>query len=381
MSRANTLRLLFAILATCFFAAPIALRVAGVTAEQFENRRLADPPRVGQGWEAFQQTSRYLTDHMPLRADAVRLNTRIWTDLFGTDPRYTGQTALADDQALPFAGDIERDPLAERRPQVNTRSGRGGWLYLNLEFSTMCTGSVTDGQVVRRWADLVERIRAEGHKAAMFVAPNKSSVYPEHLPEKYPYDRCAPRRKEQFWRAIDREGPALGVFGLRDDLLRLKQDTEQDLFQRQDYHWTTLGATTLVDGVLDFIGGDVRLERGDIVSRGAVSYTGDLSVVGGRSSADQRIEYDIVRPADAPRIPGRTLLVCDSFAYRWMRLFKPYFESVRYVSVRDDEKKIVDEIRDSDTVIVVANELLVKAQAERGEQVTELLRTFDRQAP
>jgi hypothetical protein len=383
MRAKNTIRITFAILAIAFFATPIAARVLGVTAEEFENRRFAQAPRASQGWDAFQQASRYLVDRMPLRAQAVRANTRIWTDVFAADPTYTRDTALADDQALPFAGSIERDGndvridengVGLRGGPTTTSTGRGGWLYVPMEFSVACDDTPSDDVSLQRWARLAQAIRADGHKTALLVAPHKASVYPEHLPRKYPHDDCALEAKERFWRTLSRDGPAVGVFELRSELLRLKRHAGDGLFQRKDMHWTTLGAITLVDAALDAVGGGVRLEANEIVDRGAVSYTGDLSVAGGRPETDTRNEYGIVRAPEATRVPGRTLVVCDSFAYKWMRLFRPYFENVRYVSWYNPADVIADAIDRADTVILEADEILFKVQAAKDELATEVRR-------
>jgi len=371
MSRTNLIRTLFAILAIGFFATPIAARVLGVTAQSFENRRLADPPKLSQGWDAFNQTTRYLTDRMPLRKQAIEANTHIWTDVFDTDPNYAGRQALARDQALPFAGRIEDERSGRSGPGLE--SGRGKWLFLDDEFEIACDDSVTDIGALERWGDLVRAVRDAGHPAFMFVAPAKASVYPEHLPATYAFDHCAPEGRKRFWDVMGRAGAAQGVIGLRSDLLKLKRSASDEVFQRQDSHWSTLGAITLVERALETLGGGVRLRRSEIVGRREVFYTGDISRIGGRSETDTRIEYDLVRAPGAPRVPGRTLLVCDSFAYRWIRLFKPYFENVRYVSLRRPEAEIAAEIAKADTVILEANELLMKVQGAPGEQAAKIL--------
>jgi alginate O-acetyltransferase complex protein AlgJ len=383
MSRTNTIRITFAILAIAFFATPIGLRAVGVTAEEFENRRLADAPKAAQGWDAFQQTSRYLVDRMPLRAQAVRANTRIWTDVFGDDAPYARDTALAKDQALPFAGRIEHagDDTAGgqeirglRDGPATASSGRSGWLYIPLEFSVACDESIPNDLVLRRWAKLVRAVGTDGRKTAMFVAPDKGSVYPEHLPEKYPDDHCALAAKERFWRLLSSAGPALGVFELRSELLRLKSYAGDGLFQRKDSHWSTLGALSLVRAALEKIGGGVRLKPSEIVDRGTVSYVGNLTVVDGRGETDTRQEYGIRRAPDAPLVPGRTLIVGDSFAYKWMRLFRPYFENLREVSWYKGASRIAEEIRQADTVIIESEEISTKTQAGDNEVVEQLIR-------
>lgn len=388
MGSTTAIRVLFAALAIGFFAAPIAARVAGVTADTFENRKLADAPKLSQGWNAFQQTSRYLTDRMPLRAQAVRANTRIWTDVLGTDPRYGQQTALAQDEALPFAGAIE-DGAGARLAQgggglrgpAAARTGRGGWLYVPMEFSVACDKSVPDELVLQRWARLVDAIRAKGRKTALFVVPHKASVYPEHLPESYPHEDCALPAKERFWRLLSSDGPALDVHELRSELLRLKENAGDGLFQRTDMHWSTLGALTLVRTVLDELGEGVRLEPSEIVPLGSATYTGDLSLASGDPRADKRIDYGIERAAGAARVPGRTLVICDSFAYIWMRLFEPYFEDVRHVSWYGSDRRILDAVRQSDRVIVETDEVLMKVQARPDEMAVSIARALRASGP
>jgi hypothetical protein len=376
----KAIRLLFAILAIGFFAAPIAARTLGITAEAFENRRFADPPKLSQGWNGFQQTTQYLTDRMPLRAQAVRANTQIWTDVFGTDPSYTRDSTLAKDQALPFAGAIERDDGEVRIGRdgggpTTSSTGSGGWLYLQDEFSVACEHPVSAALALRRWGKLMRVVRADGRPAVALIAPHKASVYPEYAPEQSFID-CARKAKADLWQRLARDGPKLGVLGLRNRMLEVKQYAGGGLFQRKDSHWSTLGALVLVDAALDELGDGVELKPSEIVERGSVPYTGDLTVLNGSSQVDRRDEYGIARARGAPRVPGRTVLICDSFGYGWIRLFKPYFEDISYVSWYEPPDVIAAAIRRADRVILEANETVVKFQAvdDQGvETVTRML--------
>jgi alginate O-acetyltransferase complex protein AlgJ len=379
MNPTHTTRTAIALLAIAFFAAPIAARLGGMSAETFENRRLAQPPKLSQGWNAFGQATQYLTDHMPLRAQAIHANTQIWTNIFDTDPRYGQDATGADDHALPFTGTVKAPPDKRRgiglqRAATSAKAGRAGWLYTDFEFESACDDRLSNEQVLERWGELVQAVRDAGHQTALFVVPDKASIYPEYLPEKYPFDHCALREKEKFWRQFAQDGPARGVFELRSELLRLKAKAGDNLFQRKDLHWTTLGAVTLVDAALDALGDGVQFKQSEIVARGSVSYEGDLSRARGESETDTRAEYDLVRADDAPRVPGRTLLVCDSFAYQWMRLFKPYFEDVRYVAFYSGADYVTDAIRRADTVIFESEEINLKDYAARHDGVPAFIR-------
>ncbi len=364
MRRTRAIRLAFAAIAVVFFTAPIASRVL-VAPEQFENRRFAALPKPSQGWDAFGQASRYVIDRMPLRAQAVRLNTQVWRDVLGTDPRYDRDTTLVDDQALPFAGTAAQDPVKTQQPgrrelglqpPATASTGQEGWLFSGTEITDACSGENQHGQLLSRWASLVKAARDAGPTVVMFAVPDKSSVYPEHLPEDDPSRDCALRAKDRLWGLLAEQGPELGVFELRSKLVRLKSRLGNQLFEREDTHWTTLGALTLVAAALDKLGEGIQIESGEVVKRGPVGYDGDLNIASGREAAAQRIEYDIVRDEDAPRVPGRTVLICDSFAYRKMHIFRPYFEDIRYVSLYDGNEKVVNAISSADHVIFEAAE-------------------------
>jgi alginate O-acetyltransferase complex protein AlgJ len=374
MRRQPALRTAFATLAVAFFATPIILAALGVSAERFENRRLADAPKPSQGWNAFQQTGQFLTDRMPLRAQAVRANTRIWQDVFDTDPRLTAAGELADDQALPFAGEANevrngrRDPRLARRgdragqaevdgAQSLIVTGRDGWLYMNAELSAACLPPRAKRAALARWRSFVATVAGDSRRAFMLIAPDKASVYPEHLPAAYPNDSCALDGKDELWRLVERrERAGSPIRGLRADLLRRKVAEGDDLYQRKDQHWSTAGALSLVAAALKAVGGRVRMQPSEIVNRRTVAYTGDLTTLVGRPETDERVEVDIRREAGAPRVPGRTLLIGDSFGYRWVRLFRPYFGDVRQVRWYDSGYRIAKAVERSDIVVIEAVE-------------------------
>jgi len=116
----------FAALAVVFFATPLALIVAGVGARAFENRRLAPTPKLADGWDFFDDATRFLIDRLPLRYQAVHANTWIDRQIFAMTPRYgqNGLGGVANDQALPFAGRPQQDRAA--LGAVTESSGKGG---------------------------------------------------------------------------------------------------------------------------------------------------------------------------------------------------------------------------------------------------------------
>lgn len=328
MSPRNAIHIAFALVAIGFFAAPIAARALGITAEAFENRRFAEPPKLSQGWDAFQQTTQFLTDRMPLRAQAVRANTQIWTDIFGATPRYGARPALADDGALPFAGAAEQTgataPPAAAPDPAQVIRGDDGWLYLQGEQDRACAPAIGVQEALDRWAELVAVVRASGRRAVVVVAPDKGSIYPEHLPDDYPNADCAAAGKRALWGALERSPASAGVVPLREALLDRKRRGGEQLYLTKDSHWNEAGSLELVRASLAAVGRGVRIAPAEIVDGGTRDYTGDLTTLLGESETDVAPLRVVARAADAPRVPGRTLLVRDSYGDAAAPQLAPY---------------------------------------------------------
>lgn len=378
----------FAILAIAFFTVPLTARVLGVTAEEFENRRFADAPALSQGWSAFQQASRFLTDRMPLRAQAVRANTRIWQDVFGADPRYGTQRSVASDQALPFAGirDLDKDEAWRKsgglQGVATATTGTKGWLFLD-DMDAWC-GRPPDTYALSNWGALIRAVREGGRPATMLVVPNKESVYPEYLPDT-PRRKCGTKQNAKWWALIAKRGPALGVLELRSELLRLKRRAGDDLYEVTDLHWTPLGALTMVGAALDELGNGIQVEAKEVVRRGPVPYEGNLDAVSGRMGKSTHFVYDVVRDPDAPQVPGKTVVIGDSFAYGFKQLFKPYFEELQFVSLYqpdDATDEVVRAIRSADQVVFAAVQTNFEGYADYADLVVPALASpLDRQRP
>lgn len=377
MRRSTTVRVAFAILAIGFFATPILLRGVGVTATAFENRRFADPPRLSQGWDAFQQTSRYLTDRLPLREQAVRANTELWQTFFGTAPRYgaSGETG-----ALPFAGKAEGGPRGDARPggqAAQVLPGRDGWLFLKGELERACTPVLPFGAALERWRSLVAIVRASGRQAVLMVPPDKGSIYGEYLPAGDLTD-CARRAKSGFWRLLAREPRASGVVQLERTLAAKKRRGGQLLYSKKDSHWTSAGSLELVRAVLERLGRGVRLKRREVVGLPKEEYVGDLTVLRGESAKDIRPAQTVRRAPGARRVPGRTLFLRDSFGDGALPFLSLYFADLRKTTWLVAPAQLARAIARADAVIFesVEREFAARAseQGPLGRNFLERLR-------
>ena len=127
--------------------------------------------------------------------------------------------------------------------------GKGNWLFLAQENGELnvvedfrATQLFTPIQIARWVAVYKDRrdwLAAQGIRYLVVVAPNKHTVYPEHLPEKY--NRISSvTRTDQLVNALDAAG--VEVVDLRPSMLRIKKDALA--YYRTDTHWTTFGAFT-----------------------------------------------------------------------------------------------------------------------------------------
>lgn len=352
MSRNHKLRLAFAVLAIVFFATPIAARVVGITAESFENRPFATAPKLSQGWDAFAQTTQFLTDRMPLRKQAVEANTRIWTDLFDTTPRYGGPTTPGQDGPLPAGEAAEAAEAAPPDTAAQVLRGRDGWLFVHAEMHAACAPPIPAFEALSRWQALIGAIRSSGREGLMVVAPDKGSVYPEYV-EEFPGRECSDDGRRRFWSLLEGAERPDRLISLRDDLVGLKRDVGDDLYARKDSHWTTLGSLTLVGAVLDGIGHPgVGLRPSEIVDPGRGEYTGDLTNLLGVGEKDTQAQRGIERDPAAKRIPGRTLMIADSFGEAPSPQLAPYFEDFREVLWAATPAELAREIRAADRVLL-----------------------------
>ena len=379
MKSSITVRVAFAILAIGFFAVPILLRGVGVTATAFENRRFADPPRVSQGWDAFQQTSRFLTDRLPLREQAVRANTELWQTFFGTAPRYG---ATGGGGALPFAGKAEGTAGdgggARARGQARqVLPGRDGWLFVKGELERSCTPMMPFGAALARWRRLISIVRASGRRAMLMVPPDKGSIYGEYLPAGDLTD-CARPAKRGFWQLLASEPRASGVVQLERPLAAKKRRGGQVLYSKKDSHWTSAGSLEMVRAVLERLGKGVRLKRREVVGLPKEEYVADLSVLRGESTKDTRPAQTVRRATGARRVHGRTLFVRDSFGDGALPFLSLYFADLRKTTWLVPPAQLTRAIARADTVIFesVEREFAARAseQGPLGKNFLERLR-------
>jgi hypothetical protein len=367
--------------ALIFFFAPVGLRAVGVTARPFENRPMATFPKLSEGWDALDQGKRFFVDRMPLREQAVHADAWISTNVFDTAPG-AGRAGTAHAGPLPAKQPAPAKPAAAAAPAPQgdkALAGKQGWLYLEGETNRACYPFIPWPQAVARWERFASIIRRGGRRVVVVIPADKSSIYPEYLPDTYAMAACAPGGHRVAWRAIEgARDPA--ILGLRRTLLDARRPPPEEAYYRKDTHWNTKGGVLGVQALLEHIGGDVRVQPEEIVKSRA-EYTGDLTNLSGSPESDTSPNWTIRRGEHAPTLPGRTLFVYDSFGTAMLdalRAYAPRMAELQWFATPAAD--LVAAIRQADTVILETVEREVNFRAsDSGLLTPAFLRDLRRQ--
>ena len=177
-----------------------------------------------------------------------------WSWKIGDVKRYPSRFEFEFNLALPSR--VEVASLARRvyvdglgvSPVAEVVMGTGGWLYYVgpageklLDRHVRGSAPFSEGELAR-WRDfLVERARRfrdVGARYALVIAPNKESIYPEHLPG-WVGPRVGPSRLDQLMAHL-KSTTDVTVIDLRPALLAEKKLSV--VYYKADTHWNTRGA-------------------------------------------------------------------------------------------------------------------------------------------
>lgn len=134
----------------------------------------------------------------------------------------------------------------------NVVLGTGGWLYFGDTLPDYAgLDPMTDREIVsaaRNLALISEYCEAQGARFLFTAAPNKNSLYPEHMPG-LPASR-EPHDAERLAAELERQGVACL------DLFSLFREREETLYFQTDSHWNSKGAALAADALNRALGRD-----------------------------------------------------------------------------------------------------------------------------
>ncbi len=215
--------------------------------EGTENKVLAEAPQFvaenGINIHFLQDASDYFSDHFAFRQELVTANTVLKSSLFGES---------AEELAV---------------------YGTDDWLYLTVSLEDyQGTNLMTERGLnnITRTLSLMQEYTEDslGKQFIFTVAPNKNTLYPEHMPYYYV--------KYDGEHNLDRLAPKLTSAGVRYvDLKAYFEEQDEVLYHKGDSHWNNRGAVMVQDLLLteagvphtDFTGLDYEIRNdfeGDI---------------------------------------------------------------------------------------------------------------------
>lgn len=347
---------LIAIVALVSLWLPLGARALGSRAAIVENRNLSAAPRVDAGWEFFKELGPYINDHLPLRQRAIKTDAWIDLHLFRENPSFGGNGT----------------------PRVI--SGTNGFLFINDAFTAACSPHVPQVEMADHFARLASIIQASGRRVITAIAPDKSSVIPQFLPDGLLLRKCFDENTDVLWDAL-RAARIPGFIDLRTLLTEASRRTRRPLFFRKDTHWDSAGSLVAVERII----GELQPDLWDdslVTDSGTYVYEGDLTGLRGLPEKDEAPAVSVNRPgvsvvkveqapgfdqpsnvrtirgdASGRMVKGRTLFLIDSFGYAALPQLAGFFEDLTTVSLNDYEpRKFIRLINDADTVLIMSNE-------------------------
>ena len=218
-----------------------------------EKRTLASWPSLSvltdEGLEVFRdQFEASINDHFGFRTLLIRTYNRLMVGLFGTSGV----------------------------PKVTV--GKDGWLYYTDSVDNYFYQrpyKKKDLEVFARVLEERQRWLAErGSHFVFIVAPDKVSIYPEHLPAaRRAQTRLGPRNMDRVLDYLRQQG-TFPVVDLRERFAKAKQHGR--LYHHIDTHWNDLGAFLAYQELITVFG-EMPLGDDDVVIRKVPQQYGDLA--------------------------------------------------------------------------------------------------------
>jgi hypothetical protein len=355
MAEKKIVNFLIVLCASCLFIAPGVANVAGISSPPPQNREPAEAPALTDGWEYVRQLGAFVNDRLALRDRSLKVDSFIDRNIFKEQPAFGGSAT----------------------PQV--LEGEDGYLFLKDAFDAACNGHGTPQSIaenVKRFAEIVQR---SGREVVISIAPDKSSVLVDKLPEKNLQADCHRKHQEQFWKSLG-DAKIPGYVDLRTALKREVEKNRRPLYFRQDSHWNQEGSLVGVKQVVERFQSNLWDESA-VVFTGVTPYTGDLEAMRGGTKIDEtsnfgvmRSQVEVVTPQNETQpvgyrqvsqmsgsigrlVEGETLMMYDSFGMAAIEQVVPYFQTLKTVHFEDfNSDKWIEMIRSADNILFMCVE-------------------------
>lgn len=216
--------------AAIFFAAPLVSLTFGARAGEIENRKLTEFPSPADGWSFFTTLPTWATDHLVFRDDAIAVADDVSRGVFG-EPPALGKRGRTDN---PLASGHVPQSDFDTSTIPRAIEGKDGWLYLGDEVVSRCKQSLSITDTLAQVRRLKDGIEASGREFVLAIAPDKITISPEYLPDRFPGKDCVQRLSDELWKQFGGEDY---VLDLRDDIKRRAVEIGRPVYPALDAHW------------------------------------------------------------------------------------------------------------------------------------------------
>jgi len=281
------------ICAGLFFLSPI-VALSWVDADRFENRPLAAFPDPRDGWGFFTGLPAWGADRLPFRQDAVRTGDALSRSVFGEPAPLPPVGPEGPVQPGPHSTDSERISVSAF-PRVI--EGTDGWLYLGTDVSGACAPSRSINETLGSLRRLRSVVEGSGRRFVLLVAPDKTTMVPQHLPADYLGRDCAARARAEFWpRVLDEAG----AIDMRPALEQIARRTGSPAYYPADTHWSPDGGLAMTYALAERIKPDVT-RTWQVDPSGSTPWPDDISPLLGRSGERTIPTYSLAPDGRADR--------------------------------------------------------------------------------
>ncbi|OFW81270.1 MAG: hypothetical protein A2887_05200 [Alphaproteobacteria bacterium RIFCSPLOWO2_01_FULL_40_26] len=184
------------------------------------------------------------------------------------------------------------DKIFDESPDVRAVIGRGGWLYFdnhNSLLDAVGKAQISDELVERGVESFYhnwQEMRAKNIDYLLVIAADKSTIYPEFLPDYM--KQKAPHRIDKFLTLLKKKYPDFPVIDLRPILLEAKK--REIIYHQTDTHWNRRGAHPAYVEIARKLGFKPHL-RSDFINKEDELVRGDISDI--MNSNSMNVNYDL----------------------------------------------------------------------------------------
>jgi hypothetical protein len=258
--------------------------------------------------------------------------------------------------AIRIRGEVEW--LTGGTGNPNVLRGRDGWLFIAGEFAPSCRFDAD--QLLEAFRTGSTALKAAGQDAHLLVIPDKHAVYPDKVATNPFPPSCVEVGRAKLAAGLAAMAPGAVDGQVLREAARAADPAGPLLFFPLDSHWTPTGATAVIEGLITSIdprlwsdedvdrSGRSRL-RTDLGAQMGIRRSGTVAGVAIRRAltvtrtdvevpvevSNARSVFRTTSTGPLPVVPGRTVIVYDSFFGIDVPLVAPFFADATWIHVGD----------------------------------------------